>query len=141
MINPKVWARLRLGVVAILQLMIGCSPGERLYEVRGRITIDSQPITPDVLSYGSVSFQTMSPSGRDAVGDIQPDGTFHLTTNKPGDGAVAGKYKVFITGTDSKEQSVFDEASSTDLTAEVKPQVNEINFDLKSARGIKPKRK
>lgn len=141
MINPIVWARLRLAMVAILQLVIGCSPGERLYEVRGRITIDSQPITPDVLSYGSVSFQTMSANGRDAVGDIQPDGTYCLTTNKPGDGAVAGKYKVFIVGTDSREHSVFDEASSTELTAEVKPEVNEINFDLKPARPARAKRK
>jgi hypothetical protein len=112
-----------------------------VYEVRGRITINSQPITPDVLSHGYVSFETTAQDGRDAVGEIQPDGTYRLTTNKQGDGAVAGKYKVYISGTDNKEESVFDEASTTGLTAEVHPKVNEINFDLKSARAAKSKRK
>lgn len=141
MIIPKVRARLRLVAVVGLMLMIGCSPGERVYEVYGRITINSQPITPDVLSHGYVSFETVAPDGRDAVGAIQPDGTYRLTTNKQGDGAVVGKYKVYIDGTDSMEQSVFDEASTTGLMAEVHPRVNEINFDLKSARPTRPKRK
>jgi hypothetical protein len=141
MINPKVRARLRLVVVAGLLLVVGCSPGERVYEVHGRITIDSQPITPDVLSHGFVSFQTESTEGRDAVGAIQQDGTYRLTTNKPDDGAVVGKYKVYIIGTDNRERNVFDEVSTTGLTAEVQPKVNEINFDLKPAHPARPKRK
>jgi hypothetical protein len=141
MINPKVRSRLRLVAVAGLLLVVGCSPGERVYEVHGRITLNSQPITPEVLSYGYVSFEAVSPDGRDAIGALQPDGTYRLTTNKQSDGAVAGTYKVYVSGTDGQEQSVFDETSATGLTAEVRPGVNEINFDLKPARPARRKGK
>jgi hypothetical protein len=31
-----------------------------------------------------------------ARGELQPDGTYQLGTNKPGDGAPAGKYRVLV---------------------------------------------
>ena len=58
--------------------------------VRGQVLYRGQP-----LEFGNVMFQPRA--GQPASGDIQPDGTFSLSTYKIGDGAVVGRHKVRIT--------------------------------------------
>jgi hypothetical protein len=70
----------------------GCAePLERpkTFPVRGKVTHKGQPVPK-----GTITFQP--DQGQPAVGDIQPDGTYQLTTFSPGDGAVAGHYRVFV---------------------------------------------
>jgi hypothetical protein len=56
----------------------------------GKVFYNGKP-----LEFGSVTFQP--PSGQPARGKIQSDGTFSLSTFRPGDGAVVGSHKVRIT--------------------------------------------
>lgn len=79
---------LSLGVVATLTL--GCSRGPATAEVSGTVTLDGKP-----LSFGSVMFQSAA-GGQPARGDIQPDGTFVLSTFQPGDGAMVGNHRVRV---------------------------------------------
>jgi hypothetical protein len=83
-----------------------------------------------------------------AKGNVQPDGTFTLTTNKPNDGALAGEYKVMIIEVGRKSlggpdgsniapgvmDSKYSDPSSTDLTATVKPGKNPITLTVKRAQ-------
>lgn len=60
--------------------------------VKGKVTYKGKPVTK-----GQVVFRSAD-GGKDAFGDIQPDGSFELSTDKAGDGAAKGTYKVSVTG-------------------------------------------
>lgn len=112
----------------------GCRRGPEIVSVSGKVTFNGQP-----LKFGSVTFQPQK--GQPARGEIQSDGTFTLSTFKPGDGAVVGPHKVRVACYESQrapantgggEQSLgkllipvkytfFDQSG---LTAEVKPSDN-----------------
>ena len=77
-------------IVAITSAaMIGCSRGPKTVPVTGKVTYQGQP-----LKFGSVMFQPEK--GRMAKGQIQPDGTFTLSTDGK-EGAVPGMHKVGVT--------------------------------------------
>jgi hypothetical protein len=76
---------------AVLLGAAGCGP--RLYPVHGTVTYaDGRPVTE-----GMVVFES---KGDDkpvtARGDIRADGSYELSTFKPGDGARPGKYQVLV---------------------------------------------
>ena len=66
-----------------------------------------------------------------AIGDVGPDGSFHLMTAKPNDGASAGKYKVMIQElrasaggsqmAPTKAHVKYNAPGTTDLEAVVEP--------------------
>ncbi len=74
-------------------LAAGCGqkPAQSPVPVRGVLKLDGNPVSGAV-----VTFQPEDPSSKAAFGTVAPDGTFRLTTDSPGDGAVPGKYKVII---------------------------------------------
>ena len=63
--------------------------------VTGTVHYNGRP-----LEFGSVTFQPRS--GQPARGVIQKDGSFSLSTYRPGDGAVVGEHQVRITGYESQ---------------------------------------
>lgn len=77
-------------VAIVLACAAGC--GSSLHPVQGKVTLeDGTPITK-----GMVVFESTEGSKTTARGDIQADGSYKLSTNKPGDGAPAGKYRVLV---------------------------------------------
>ncbi len=81
----------RLAACALLMpLLLGCgSDYPATVPVSGRVTLGGQPV-----SEGSVMFYPES--GRPAMGNIKPDGTYTLTTFEALDGALPGKHRVTI---------------------------------------------
>jgi len=80
-------------VVCLLGIAVaGCGGGPRLAKVTGRVTVVGQPLTT-----GTIMFHPES--GPTAVGGINADGTYTLSTLKPGDGAVVGAHRVTIEAT------------------------------------------
>jgi hypothetical protein len=84
---------------------------------------------------GVVTFEPGDGFGRRARGQLQPDGTFVLTTDKDGDGVVAGHHQVSIAGTGSgpaKElvPKKYTLRTSSQLSADVDAQHTEFTFDL-----------
>ncbi len=123
----------------MLMGFIGCN-GSDLAIVKGKVTLEGKPV-PN----GTVNF-IPDDAGPSASGEIKPDGTYQLTTNKPGDGAKIGSYKVMViamedqTGKLPEEKSPLPAAivplkytalSTTDLKATVEKKENIIDFDLK----------
>jgi hypothetical protein len=139
-----------LGMAVMLSVTVGC--GERLYSVKGSVTFEGKPLPGG----GSISFVPKEGArGRAAGGEINEDGTFVLTTDKPGDGAMVGEYRVVIHQTTEKEgknegdngksgvrgpslpkeeriHSKFADHYNSPLTAKVEAiSLNELNFPLK----------
>lgn len=132
--------RVALGLAAAW--IVGCGgDSDRLQTapVHGTVSYNGQPLTR-----GSITF-VPTQSGPTATGQIQPDGTYSLTTYEEGDGAILGSHRVMIVSMD--EGSGLPEDAMTEpkllipdkygrdqtsgLTADVTEGDNEIDFPLK----------
>jgi hypothetical protein len=83
---------LLLGVAAFVAA--GCGGGaDSPSPVRGTVYLDGQPATE--LAGGTVTFNSEE-LHRSASGEIQPDGTYRLSSLKKDDGAIPGKYQVTV---------------------------------------------
>lgn len=83
--------------VALLLAIAGCSGSshEPTYRAGGKISFaDSTPVEGGWVSFRSLN----SEKHLTARGQIQPNGTFELTTFFPGDGAVEGEHQALVTG-------------------------------------------
>jgi hypothetical protein len=126
---------------ALLLLFAGCGgDGRKTAVVNGKVTYRGKAV-----SSGTVTFvpETGGPS---ATGEIQSDGTFTMTTYKPGDGAVLGKHKVFIVAMEDMSGKLPEERkplpapliplkytsiATSPLTADVAGRENTVEFDLR----------
>jgi hypothetical protein len=102
-----------------------------LIPVKGKVTYKGQPVTK-----GRIKFALDGGFGRPAHGQLQSDGTFVLTTEKEGDGVIAGQHRVVLTDTGIKSPKdalavKWRNPSSSGLTADVDAEHTEFNFDLK----------
>lgn len=81
-------------VFAAVSSLLGCgggSGGVKVVKASGKVTIDGQSATGGTLTLTPVS--TGDTELRPVVGgEVKSDGTFALTTYKPGDGAAPGDY-------------------------------------------------
>jgi len=84
--------------VAFALLALGSSGcGDRLYPVRGTVALeDGTPVTKGMI----VIERTDGGEPLTAQGEIMSDGSYQLSTNKPGDGVPPGKYRVLINAMD-----------------------------------------
>ena len=82
--------RLTLFGIAMLACAGGCGRGPDLARVRGTVQYDGKPLTVGKVLFASVE------RGKAAAGHINQDGTYVLSTMRPGDGATPGKYKVTV---------------------------------------------
>lgn len=80
-------------LVAALLTIVSCGCGSdapKTVPVTGKVTYNGQPVTS-----GTIMLVPQD-SGYGATGQIQKDGTFELTSFKPGDGAAPGNYSVTV---------------------------------------------
>lgn len=98
--------------------------------VKGKVSYKGQPLTR-----GTILFEPEG-MGKDGHGEVQPDGTFVLTTYKPGDGAVIGAHRVAVTGgagkgSTGKIPGKYGSLGSSKLTVEVSPDKADYPLDLR----------
>lgn len=145
--------RLRVFSVCGLLLcaMTGC--GASLVPVSGTVTLDDKP-----LANATVMFVHENPGGRDAHGITNDQGAFTLTTQRPGDGAFPGSYKITVHYSDPSQAppsgatpadvqkarpkvarpsvvlpAIYTDADKTELKHRV-PDDGVVNLKLRSAR-------
>jgi hypothetical protein len=123
----------RFWFLALAACLAGCGSanGLNLGKVHGKITYKGQPVTG-----GTILFEpdvSKGTSGPPAVGSIATDGSFALSTEESGDGAIVGFHKVAITGIDPKPLS----GSEKDLESMSGQEI----MALKSQHGQKKARK
>ena len=130
---------LRVRLLAPLVLTIlaaGCGSGR--YPVSGRVTYeDGTPVEAGtVIGEATVEGKAIS-----VQGNIGNDGTFKWGTERAGDGATPGQYRVIVMPVpladselaEGKQPAVdgkFGKFETSGLTFEVKPQKNELNIKV-----------
>ena len=72
----------------LVVLLAGC--GGSISSVSGTVTLDGKPLADATVQF------VPDGVGRDATGQTDKNGYFSMSTLKPGDGVVAGNYKVVI---------------------------------------------
>jgi hypothetical protein len=74
--------------------------------VQGRITWQGKPLTQGIISFLPKQHSDGFPS-RTAIGVIQPDGSYQLSSFRPNDGVIPGDYQVAVdmTGNRSLENT------------------------------------
>src|SRR5262249_52680611 len=129
--------------LALLVALAGCGSGQmKTAVVKGKVTYKGAPV-PN----GTISF--IPDSGPAATGEIQRDGTYTLTTYRSGDGAVLGKHTVVIVAMQDQGDRLpeartplpppivpdrYTSAATSELRAEVKDELNTINFTLEEKK-------
>lgn len=78
-------------VVSLVVFVVGCGPDSGMAPVRGKVTIEGEPLAEAAVGFTSLE------NNQTAIGKTGPDGSYTLTTRKPGDGALVGEHKVSIT--------------------------------------------
>jgi hypothetical protein len=147
--------RVLLAVSASVFFVAGCGDDAgnvEVHPVRGVVKFDGQPMKGG----GSIAFIPVSAtSGKTAGGEILPDGTYVLSTYADGDGSMTGDFRVVVTQVTVIEPpptedgqppaevidlavpeedhipAIYGDYDNSPLTATVKAEDNEINFDLK----------
>jgi len=132
--------RRRWAAVATACLLLGLTGcGPRMYPVRGTVTLeDGSPLTRGLVIFERVE----GGPPLTARGDIRSDGRYELSTETPGDGVPAGRYRVSINPLDTSdvpdEQKVlpFDvkylNQKTSGLEFEVKSGANDYPIRLSS---------
>ena len=127
-------------------LLSGCNGSPATVPVTGTVTYQGKP-----LESGTIIFE--SPGSRPATGKIVDGKITDVTTYEPGDGAPVGKHQVAIqavteagsavaadpsqgTGTGYMQSTsliptAYGDPATSGLTAETKPGMNELSFELK----------
>jgi hypothetical protein len=147
------WLRCAGPLIFVPWMLAGCGDDElgQRYSVSGSVMRQGKPLTK-----GTVNFMPVDPSkGRAATGDIQPDGSYSLTTQNRDDGALAGDYRVVISMVDIDDSKLgkmpngmpilnrpdlvkvknmvppkYSDPSKTVLKFKVEPQNNTFPIDL-----------
>ena len=136
-----------LATLAALAALLGAAGcGSDRYPVKGRVTYeDGSP-----LAEGNVVGETADGATRVMVqGDVRPDGTFEWGTERPGDGARPGRYKVIVLprglgdsevaeGLQPDVDDKFTRYETSGIEFEVKAGRNELNITVTRP---KPKKK
>jgi hypothetical protein len=82
-----------VGACVVLGLVGGCSGSEfDLAPASGIVTIDGVPFTAGKVMFAPIAQGEERRAGRPALGRLQADGSFKLSTYEDGDGAVVGEH-------------------------------------------------
>jgi hypothetical protein len=133
----------RVGFAGAVLALAGCGSDQlKTAIVRGTVTYNGKPV-PN----GTISF--IPTSGPSATGEIQPDGSYTLTTYRKGDGAVLGRHTVVIVAMQDMSGRLpeqrnplpppivpvqYTSLATSDLRAEVKDEENTVNFSLRDEK-------
>jgi hypothetical protein len=109
---------------------VGCSDRPHIVPVSGQVLIDGQP-----LSYGFIRFS--SGEGRPALGRLDNEGRFRLTTYDSGDGAIVGLHRIAIlthqvtdTGIKWHAPRMYADYATSGLTQEISEPTDSLVINL-----------
>jgi hypothetical protein len=132
----------RLLVMACVSLVpLACgSTGPGMAPVSGKVTYNGKPVPK-----GTITFASTKEGGRNATGELDPEGNYKLQTEQPGDGALLGDYNVTIYAHDEPildyipkkpippkilTPTKYEKPETSGLKATVKSGSNKFDFDL-----------
>ncbi len=88
-----------IGSLSVILLVAGCnqSPYE-LAPVTGVVTVDGMPLTAGQVMFAPRAVGDAIDAGKPAIGWLDENGAFELSTYSKGDGAVVGEHMVTLYG-------------------------------------------
>lgn len=134
--NRRTLCRFRVLVPVLALLAVGCASGR--YPVGGRVTYeDGTPVGEGTV----IGETTVDGKAVGVQGNIEKDGSFTWGSDKPGDGAPPGTYKVLVMPralgdgelAEGKQPSVagkFTRFETSGITFEVKQEKNVLNITV-----------
>ena len=128
------WLPLGLVFTACCLCLAGCTPGyPEVAPVSGKVTFSGRPVAG-----GEVQF--LASDGHMAIGPIEADGSYRLTTFRPDDGATIGTHRVAIISPKGLLENYgasavsippkYEDPATSGLTRRIKPGTNRIDFYL-----------
>jgi hypothetical protein len=90
MMEPPVTGRFCLAAL-LAAALAGCGGSDKPVPVTGKVTVNGAPVAG-----AGVTFHPQDGKGRPATGETDQNGTYHLTTINPSDGALPGEYRVTL---------------------------------------------
>lgn len=138
--NMHGWMR-SFCLVAAVTLLAGCSRGDfAVAPVKGKVLRDGKAVEGGSVTFRPVEVVTTKAElkGKPASGQVNPDGTFVLSTYGVNDGAVIGKHTVSFFPVVEAAKSYQDKPAASpyaglvpkDKQVEIKPGQNEITIEL-----------
>jgi hypothetical protein len=128
-------SRLATFFAAVLMLS-GC--GRTAYEtapVHGRVTVDDVPLFQGRVLFTPVAKGEGLKAGRTALGKIDPDGNYRLTTYAPNDGAIVGEHWAIVINAEEDLPKGVPEFARVTLPGKVQVAAEKDNkIDLKFTR-------
>lgn len=127
-------------LAALLPLVAAGCGGPRLYPVAGKIIFADGEAVKDLA--GGVALFDPIDGKAGAQGEIQPDGSFHLTTLQPGDGAFPGSYRVCIApplpdldkrGKRVVVSKLYEDFKTSPLRVQIKAEANQVTLTVERA--------
>jgi hypothetical protein len=100
--NQKTWSVRHGGlpwksaVFAVTLVISAAGCGASLAPVTGKVTWNGEPVKGGTLIFSPVTESANAP-GRPGSAEIQSDGTFVVSTERPRDGAVVGRHRITFT--------------------------------------------
>jgi len=119
------WAQPTLLYPALAALVLaGCSGREPTYPVTGKVVYQDDG-TPAAAGVYVVFESTKDPYPR-AMGKINADGTFTLSTDRPDNGAIQGEHRICIQPTSA-------DGAGMDLTPQLSKKINPKFFEFRTS--------
>jgi hypothetical protein len=88
----------------------GCGSGVTVYPVEGKVIYNGKPMKGG----GAISLVPLgNQEGKAAGGEIDEDGNYKLTTHSPGDGSMAGEFRVIIIQVTDREPEATEDGQKT----------------------------
>jgi hypothetical protein len=126
-----------LAITVVLPGLSGCG-GPRLYPVHGKVTWENGAEARELVG-GMVICESVD-GQVGARGDIEQDGSFQLSTYKPADGVLPGKYRVAVVEYSPKEpppppiiDRAFSRVEGSGLEINVERTKNEVTLKVRRA--------
>ena len=106
-------------VAATFLSLFGCGADSSMAPVRGKVTLEGVPVAGAVVAF------LPEGEGRPGIGRTSADGSYEVSTLKPGDGALIGMHRVTVTAIDESGAEVVENDEFASL-GEIggKPQTN-----------------
>ena len=111
-------------LVAVVVVSWGCSSKEPTYPVKGKVVYqdDGSPAASGV----SIVFESTKEPYPRATGEIQPDGSFVLSTDRPDNGAIQGPHRISIT-------TIATDGTGTDLSVQMSKKIDPKYFEFRTS--------
>jgi len=128
---------MRLDVYCLLPVclcLLGCGGSDDFptAPVSGIVTCEGKPLTGGRIIFSPMGDPDSALTGKKGIGEIQPDGSYTISTYGNNDGAVVGNHQISFNFTGSEEQPIEKPSCKipSDLIKEVTKGTNEIEIAL-----------